>query len=54
MSLKVYALKGGFSAETRTRMITEATAILGKYSKTDGGQAAFRTRASARAAAKWS
>jgi phenylpyruvate tautomerase PptA (4-oxalocrotonate tautomerase family) len=38
MSLKVYALKGGFNAETKTRMVTEATAILGKYSKTDGGQ----------------
>jgi hypothetical protein len=30
MSLKVYALKGGFNAETKTRMVTEATAILGK------------------------
>ena len=38
MSLKVYALKGGFNAETKTRMVVEATAILGKYSKTDGGQ----------------
>jgi len=37
MSLKVYALKGGFSAETKTRMVTEATAILGKHSKTDHG-----------------
>ncbi len=35
MSLKVYALKGGFNAETQTRMVAEATAILGKYSKTD-------------------
>jgi hypothetical protein len=38
MSLKVYALKGGFNAETKTRMVTEATAILGKCSKTDRGQ----------------
>ena len=38
MSLKVYALKGGFNAETKTRMVAEATAILGKYSKTDRGQ----------------
>jgi hypothetical protein len=38
MSLKVYALKGGFNAETKTRMVAEATAILGKYSKTDHGQ----------------
>src|ERR1700761_2103875 len=38
MSLKVYALKGGFTPQTKTRMITDATAILGKYSKTDGGQ----------------
>jgi len=38
MSLKVFALKGGFNAETKTRMVVEATAILGKYSKTDGGQ----------------
>jgi hypothetical protein len=38
MSLKVYALQGGFDAETKTRMVTEATAILGKYSKTDGCQ----------------
>ena len=38
MSLKVYALKGGFNAETKTRMVAEATAILGKYSKTDSGQ----------------
>ena len=35
MSLKVYALKGGFNAETKTRMVTEATAILGKHSKTN-------------------
>jgi hypothetical protein len=38
MSLKVYALKGGFNAETKTRMVADATAILGKYSKTNGGQ----------------
>jgi hypothetical protein len=38
MSLKVYALKGGFNAETKTRVVAEATAILGKYSKTDSGQ----------------
>ena len=39
MSLKVYALKGGFNAETKTRMVAEATAILGKHSKkTDDGQ----------------
>jgi phenylpyruvate tautomerase PptA (4-oxalocrotonate tautomerase family) len=38
MSLKVYALKGGFNAETKTRMVAEATAILGKYSNTDSGQ----------------
>ena len=38
MSLKVYALKGGFTAETKMRMITEATAILGKYSGTHSGQ----------------
>jgi phenylpyruvate tautomerase PptA (4-oxalocrotonate tautomerase family) len=38
MSLKVYALKGGFNAETKTRMVTEATAILCKYSKTNDGQ----------------
>ena len=38
MSLKVYALKGGFNAETKTRMVAEATAILGKYSKTDHGE----------------
>ena len=31
-------LKGGFNAETKTRMVAEATAILGKYSKTDSGQ----------------
>jgi phenylpyruvate tautomerase PptA (4-oxalocrotonate tautomerase family) len=37
-SLKVYALKGGFNAETKTRMVAEATAILGKYSKTDDGE----------------
>jgi hypothetical protein len=30
MSLRVYALKGGFNAETKTRMVAEATAILGK------------------------
>ena len=30
MSLKVYALKGGFNAETKTRMVAEGTAILGK------------------------
>ena len=40
MSLKVYALKGGFNAETKTRMVAEGTAILGKYSKTDGGAGA--------------
>jgi phenylpyruvate tautomerase PptA (4-oxalocrotonate tautomerase family) len=38
MSLKVYALRGGFNAETKTRMVAEATAILGKYSKTDDGE----------------
>ena len=38
MSLKVYALTGGFTVGTKTRMVTEATAILGKYSKTDHGQ----------------
>jgi hypothetical protein len=38
MSLKVYALKGGFNAETKTRTVAEATAILGKYSKSDHGQ----------------
>ena len=38
MSLKVYALKGGFSAETKTRMVAEATAILGKHSRTGNGQ----------------
>jgi phenylpyruvate tautomerase PptA (4-oxalocrotonate tautomerase family) len=38
MSLKVYALRGGFNAETKTRMVAEATAILGKHSKTDDGE----------------
>ncbi|QNK01367.1 4-oxalocrotonate tautomerase [Dyella telluris] len=38
ISLKVYALKGGFNASTKTRMVTEATAILGKYSRIDGGE----------------
>lgn len=38
MSLQVYALKGGFNAETKTRMLTEATAILGKHSNTGDGQ----------------
>lgn len=37
VSLKVYALKGGFNVETKTGMVAEATAILGKYSKTDRG-----------------
>src|SRR5262249_43134497 len=32
MSLKVYALKGGLDAQSKKRLITDATRILGKYS----------------------
>jgi phenylpyruvate tautomerase PptA (4-oxalocrotonate tautomerase family) len=38
MSLKVYALKGGLNELTKTRMVAEATAILGKHSGTESGQ----------------
>jgi hypothetical protein len=38
MSLKVYALKGGFNAETKTRMVAEATAILGNIPTPTAGR----------------
>lgn len=36
-SLKVYALKGGFDAAAKKRMVEDATAILGKYSHSADG-----------------
>lgn len=36
-SLKVYALKGGFDAAAKSRMVVEATAILGQHSRSADG-----------------
>lgn len=38
MSLKAYTIKGGLDDSSRTRLIEEATHILGQYSGTLGGQ----------------